>query len=416
MPPKIDPAERIAALHRSGLLDSPREPTFDRLTAFASAVLKVPVTLMTLIDSDRQFFKSAFGLPGPISGMRETPLSHAFCQHVTSSGRMFLVEDARSHPIVKDNPAVSDFGIVAYAGVPLNDSVGYTLGSLCAIDSRPRQWSQEEIELLKALAAQVMTEMALREHARGLVASVEELQEVETERRSMTQLTVHDLRTPLTSLSMGLEMLPLLGPLNAEQEEALKLLMRGSHVLRGLVDDILDIGSLHQRGQRALTYNRCQPSDLVAGAVEQITALAATKQINVVREIAPDLPSFDGDGDKITRVLVNLLGNALKFTPAGGNVRITSCADTEVLGLPGIGFSVSDSGIGIAPENQRRIFEQGVKLDSAAPTSKSAGLGLTFCQRIVEAHGGQIRLTSALGQGSRFDFVLPLTAPSSQVG
>lgn len=82
---------RIAALYRNNILDTPREPAFDRLTAFASALLKAPVALMTLIDTDRQFFKSTFGLPAQLADMRETPLSHSFCKHVTSSGNTFLV-------------------------------------------------------------------------------------------------------------------------------------------------------------------------------------------------------------------------------------------------------------------------------------------------------------------------------------
>jgi signal transduction histidine kinase len=402
---------RIAALRSSGLLDTPREPAFDRLTAFVSAALKVPVTLMTLIDTERQYFKSAFGLPDPLSTMRETPLSYSFCKHVTSSGKTFLVEDARSHPLVKDNLAVSEFGLVAYAGVPLCDASGYTLGALCAIDTQPRSWSPEEIELLRALAAQVMTEMELRDHARKLVASFEDLRELEADRQNLTQLTVHDLRTPLTSLTMGLEMLPQLGPLNVEQEQALNLLRRGSEVLRKLVDDLLDIGSVSQRGRAALCCRSCAPDDLVAGAIEQISSLASARQIEVRNEIAADACAFVADEDKVTRVLVNLLGNALKFTPPGGTVRIAANNDAESLdGRLGVSFSVTDSGIGIAPENQARIFEQGVKLDAAAPTAKSAGLGLTFCKRIVAAHGGIIRLRSEIGKGSCFQFVLPVAS------
>jgi signal transduction histidine kinase len=410
-----DSDARIAALRSSGLLDTPREPAFDRLTAFVSAALKVPVSLMTLIDSERQFFKSAYGLPDPISAIRETPLSYAFCRHVTSSGNTFLVEDARSHPLVKDNLAVSEFGLVAYAGVPLCDAGGYTLGALCAIDTQPRSWSAEEIELLRALASQVMTEMQLRDHARKLLESFEDLRELEADRQSMTQLTVHDLRTPLTSLTMGLEMLPQLGSLNAEQHQALNLLRRGSEVLRKLVDDLLDIGSVGQLGRAALCCRSCVPGDLITAAIEQITTLASSKQIEVKNESVPGTTALMADADKVTRVLVNLLGNALKFTPAGGTVRIFTNYDAESLeGRPGVSFSVADSGIGIAPENQARIFEQGVKLDDAAPTAKSAGLGLTFCKRIVAAHGGIIRLRSEVGKGSCFQFVLPITGDAQK--
>jgi len=404
---------RIAALHKSGVLDTPREPAFDRLTAFASALLKTPVALMTLIDIDRQFFKSTYGLPAPLTDMRETPLSHSFCKHVTSSGNTFLVEDARTHPLVKDNPAVSDFGIIAYAGVPLNDSSGYTLGALCAIDVQPRVWSAEEIDLLRALAAQVMTEMELREHAKKLAASFEDLRVAEADRETMTQLTVHDLRTPLTSLSMGLEMLPQLGPLNVDQQGALDLVRRVSDVLRQLVDDLLDIGSVNQRGRQALSYRSCVVGDLIDRALEQVSPLAQKKAIQVSKQVAPDISGLVADEDKLTRVLVNLLGNAVKFTPKGGTVRVA--ARNELAAFPrqpSIVFTVEDSGIGIPPEHQARIFEHGVKLDASAPTSKSAGLGLTFCQRIVEAHGGTIQVCSEKEKGSCFTFTIPITNDS----
>lgn len=402
---------RIAALYRNNILDTPREPAFDRLTAFASALLKAPVALMTLIDTDRQFFKSTFGLPAQLADMRETPLSHSFCKHVTSSGNTFLVEDARTHPMVRDNPAVSDFGMVAYAGVPLNDSSGYTLGALCAIDVQPRAWSAEEVDLLRALAAQVMTEMELREHAKKLAASFEDLRLAEADRQTMTQLTVHDLRTPLTSLRMGLEMLPQLGSLNGDQQGALDLVRRVSDVLRQLVDDLLDIGSITTRGRQALNCRPAGAGDLISRALEQVSPLADKKQIKLSQDLAANVPEVLADQDKITRVLVNLLGNAVKFTPEGGTVRVSvRSAVDDLTQQPRIVFSVTDSGIGIAPQDQARIFEQGVKLDATSPTSKSAGLGLTFCQRIVEAHGGTIQVSSEKGKGCCFTFALPVAS------
>jgi signal transduction histidine kinase len=315
--------------------------------------------------------------------------------------------------MVKDNPAVSDFGMIAYAGVPLNDSSGYTLGALCAIDVQPRAWSAEEVDLLRALAAQVMTEMELREHAKKLAASFEDLRLAEADRQTMTQLTVHDLRTPLTSLRMGLEMLPQLGSLNEDQQGALDLVRRVSDVLRQLVDDLLEIGAIDSRGRQALNCRRGMAGDLINRALEQVSSLAQKKQIKLSKDLAPDLPDVMADQDKITRVLVNLLGNAIKFTPEGGTVRVSVCGEVDDLTRqPRTVFSIADSGIGIAPEDQARVFEQGVKLDASAPTSKSAGLGLTFCQRMVEAHGGTIRVSSEKGKGCCFTFTLPAVSDS----
>jgi hypothetical protein len=115
----VQAPERLAALHRTELLDSPAQENFDRLTRLTSTVLNVPVALVSLVDSDRQFFKSCLGLAQPWASQRQTPLSHSFCQHVVQSGRPLVVSDAREHPLLRDNPAIRDLGVMAYAGAPL---------------------------------------------------------------------------------------------------------------------------------------------------------------------------------------------------------------------------------------------------------------------------------------------------------
>jgi len=155
-----DPA-RLGALHASGLLDTPAEPAFDRVARLAAEVLNAPVALVSLLDADRQFFKSCLGLPEPWASQRETPLSHSFCQHAVTRREPLVVSDAREDPVLRDNPAIRDLGVIAYAGVPLIDDDGQALGTLCVIDSRPRQWSRHQIALLTDLAASVVSEVAL---------------------------------------------------------------------------------------------------------------------------------------------------------------------------------------------------------------------------------------------------------------
>src|SRR5262245_3410184 len=128
---------RLEALRRTRLLDSPPEETFDRLTRLAAAVLKVPVALVSLVDGERQFFKSQCGLTEPLLSARQTPLSHSFCKHAVGSREPLVVEDARTDPVLQSNPSVSQYGIIAYAGIPLITSDGHALGSFCVIDSRP---------------------------------------------------------------------------------------------------------------------------------------------------------------------------------------------------------------------------------------------------------------------------------------
>jgi GAF domain-containing protein len=157
---------RLAAVQRVGLLDTPPEDTFDRLTNLARRILKVPVAYVSLVDKDRQFFKSCVGLPEPWATRRETPLSHSFCKHVVASGAPLVVDDARRHPALAGNPAIQDLKIAAYAGIPLQTSDGHTIGSFCAVDTQARTWTFDDIEILKDLAAIVMGDIELRWLAR----------------------------------------------------------------------------------------------------------------------------------------------------------------------------------------------------------------------------------------------------------
>ncbi len=161
----VKQSDRLDALRATGLLDSDITPSFDRLARLAAHVLNAPVALVSLVDSDRQYFKSCLGLPEPWASQRQSPLSHSFCQHAVASREPLLVNDAREHPVLCDNLAIRDMGVIAYAGIPLIDADGHALGTLCVIDSRPRHWATHQVQLLSDLAASVVTEISLAQVA-----------------------------------------------------------------------------------------------------------------------------------------------------------------------------------------------------------------------------------------------------------
>ncbi|CAA9492217.1 MAG: hypothetical protein AVDCRST_MAG85-1294 [uncultured Solirubrobacteraceae bacterium] len=156
-----DPARR-AALVRTGLLNGPIDAALDRLTGVVARVLDAPVALVSLVDADKQVFAGCIGLPEPWATDRQTPLSHSFCQHAVTSREPLIVADARKDPRVKDNLAIRDLDVIAYAGIPLIDRQGQALGSLCVIDHRPRRWTDAEVELLNDLATTVVDELESR--------------------------------------------------------------------------------------------------------------------------------------------------------------------------------------------------------------------------------------------------------------
>ncbi|MBD0320248.1 MAG: GAF domain-containing protein, partial [Gemmatimonadetes bacterium] len=169
--PVVQDPSRLGALRRIGVLDSPAEECFDRLTRIAAAGLQAPVSLISLVDEDRQFFKSCLGLPEPWASERETPLTHSICQHVVAAREPLVVVDAREHALLRDNLAIRDLGVVAYAGVPLITSAGVEIGALCVIDREPRAWAAGEVALLRDLAATAVTLIETRADLRGRNAS-----------------------------------------------------------------------------------------------------------------------------------------------------------------------------------------------------------------------------------------------------
>lgn len=153
---------RLEKLRSLNLLDTRSDSSFDRLTSLASRILKTPISLVSLVDKDCQFFKSQLGLPAPWSLTREIPLSHSFSKYMILTSEPLIIEDTRIHPVVKENLAIQDFNAIAYAGIPLITSDGFVLGSFCVIDRQPRRWTDDEIHILKDLALSVMTEIELQ--------------------------------------------------------------------------------------------------------------------------------------------------------------------------------------------------------------------------------------------------------------
>lgn len=157
----LDEGQRLSALVATGLRPA-SDPAFETFTRLVRRQLDVPVALVSLVDRARQFFPGAAGLPEPYASERQTPLTHSFCQHVVATGDPLVVDDARDEPLLCDNLAIPDLGVVGYAGMPLVDGQGHTLGSLCAIDTTVRQWTAAELETLRDLAAACSAELQLR--------------------------------------------------------------------------------------------------------------------------------------------------------------------------------------------------------------------------------------------------------------
>jgi GAF domain len=168
---RLTDAARLQAIKDTGLADGEPDPVLDRLTRLAARALDAPVALLTLVEAERQVFAASHGLAEPWASEGETSLLHSFCQHVVVSNAPLLVTDARQHPLVRENLAIRDLDVIAYVGMPLTTSKGLALGSFCAIDHEPREWSSKDVGLLQELAEAVMDRIQSRPRSGGEAAA-----------------------------------------------------------------------------------------------------------------------------------------------------------------------------------------------------------------------------------------------------
>lgn len=208
-----DPA-RLAVLRQLALLDSPTEEAFDRLTRLATKLTHTPISLVSLVDKDRQFYKSAIGLDEPWASRREAPLEYSFCQHVVTTGEPLIIQDTREHEWVKDNRATLEHNVISYVGMPLTTSDGYELGSFCVVDKKPRDWTAEEIAIMDDLAASALAIIELRGNLMDLhaqaVSRVEQLGEQIAAERHHCEQVLADVENALQNGARADEIIPAL--------------------------------------------------------------------------------------------------------------------------------------------------------------------------------------------------------------
>ncbi len=255
------------------------------------------------------------------------------------------------------------------------------------------------VETLAAGAAAFLVIRALQDKNR-------QLEELDRQKDMLTSALVHDLRQPLTAVVMGLSTVEHDPSLPADTREVVAIASRGGADLVEMINDLLDVTRI-EAGQPLIHLAPCAPAEFVAGGANALRPLAQGNEIELAIALPPGLPDIQGDCERLRRVVMNLVGNALKFTPSGGRVEVSARTnDTRDRVL----VSVSDTGEGIPKEFQGRIFDKfGIaEARRSAGGRSSTGLGLTFCKLMVEAHGGEIRVESEPGQGSTFTFSLPL--------
>ncbi len=279
-------------------------------------------------------------------------------------------------------------------------------------DSAVEELSRQNKELVAVLGELEEKREELERLNSKLEASNVELNDANAKLRELSDmkeeflaLTTHDLRSPLTVISGVINFFTSgrLGDLTAEQKNMVTMMERNTQSLIELVNDLLDASKL-ESGTLRLDLTATDLRALVSESHETMSPLAREKDITLVEKIPDDLPPILADRAKFRRILVNLLSNALKFTPKGGHVEINAERAGAFLRV-----SITDDGVGIAPDDLARLFDKFEQARSRATRNeKGTGLGLYITRQLVELHGGKIEVKSELGQGSTFSFTIPV--------
>ena len=391
--------ERLAELLSYDVLDTEAEQLFDDLTALASQICETPIALISLIDPNRQWFKSRVGLDA-----EETSRDIAFCSHAILQSDVFEIPNATLDPRFHDNPLVTGApDIRFYAGAPLITPSGHAIGTLCAIDSKPRKLTETQKASLQTLSKSVVAHLELKRKNR-------ELERTSQFKSDFLSYVSHEIRTPLNAINTFSQLL---------EGEAQKLNLPSSfttplsHVsqsgerLLEIVNSVLDIKQI-EAGKMRVMPRAVNTKDFFTHLFSLTKIRAEDSGIVFSTSIDDAVPdSLFFDDTKFGQIALNLLSNAIKFTNHGKSVKAqVKYKNGKVI------FNVIDQGIGMSDDDQKRLFTPFERMENARQIS-GTGLGLNISKRLVELMDGSIKVSSKLNHGTRISVTLPADALSA---
>ncbi len=380
-------SRRLSALKSYGVLDTPRESAYDDIARIASSICGTPMALISLVESDRQWFKSEVGL-----GVSQTPIDASICAHAILETDLLVVPDTHLDFRFVDNPlVVGEPNLKFYAGAVLKTPDGLPIGTVCVLDTVTRHLDTSQLDALRALARQVMVQLELRK----LLKASEETSQY---RARLLAAVSHDLRSPLTVAMYSVK--------KARTDAApaqMKYLDMADESMESLKQGFIRMLSASSgKSTFSLAFEDTDLGAIFDSVKTIATPAAKRKQIDV--RMVPTRLHVLTDAAQLETLIGNLVANAVKYTPKGGRIllgcrRRKTCIEVQVI----------DTGIGMEVTEIDSMFEAFRQADSH---SEGLGLGLWLVRRTAEALGMDISVRSLPNKGTRFT----LSIPTSEVG
>jgi signal transduction histidine kinase/CheY-like chemotaxis protein len=380
-------------------------------------LFKAPIAYVALLDRATMMinFPYTYGEDAP-----SLPFGEGLTSHIIRTGQPLLIN--QDLDATRNRLGIERIGrqAASYLGVPI-PARGGILGVLSVqTTEQENRFTEADQRLLSTIASAVgvaIHNALLFQEAREARKAAEE---ADAAKSSFLSTVSHELRTPLTSVlgfakiirrRLEERILPLIPSGDRKVEQAKQQVLENLNVvvaegqrLTQLIDDVLDLAKI-EAGKFTWNMQTIPVAELIDRAVAATTSLFEGKPVQLVKNVEPDLPSINGDKDRLIQVVINLISNAAKFTPSG-SVTVAAQADDG-----NVRVSVTDSGIGIAPADHPKVFEKFKQVgDTLTDKPRGTGLGLPICKEIVEHHGGRIWVDSELGKGSTFSFTIPALA------
>ncbi|GAB4401692.1 MAG: GAF domain-containing sensor histidine kinase [Microscillaceae bacterium] len=398
-----DEEERLDVLRQYQILDTIPEADFDDIVKLASYICGTPISLISLIDESRQWFKARQGL-----ALTESSRAIAFCAHTILEDDIMVVEDTYQDTRFFDNPFVTqDPNIRFYAGVPLVSPSGHKIGSLCVIGGQPQHLRPEQAFALKTLARQVIHQLELRrqvQQSRKLLTQLQqqnqELQRAQDFQRKLQSILGHDLRSPIGAArhffnfvqdgSVSTDEIPLW------IESIRKSLALSEQLLSNFLQ--LNKTSFYRD---SLQIGAVPLQDFGQALMEDMQLPFALKKNEGINLILPEVVVHT-DAELLKVVLRNLLQNANKYTE-NGKITLRTCLEDEQLRI-----EIVDTGIGLNTGQLENLFAaQNIRSQPGTSGEVGSGLGLLICREFAQTLGGRLEAQSTPGQGSVFSLILP---------